>query len=396
MKNPSPVPHGAGLFLKQKDNEMKKIITAILALIAIPTTAQINGDGYYRIQNNASERYITITDSVNNNTSTSTAIVDLNNISTWKGFDNVKSNPASIIYIEAVGSKYDLAGQGLSVHQLTGGKAYVDLKNRAEGIYLIQASAKQGGITVTKTLFDGASDDEYDYVSDDGATTHQYWRIKPVDTEDNYIGITPTVQTNDGWYGTIYAAFPFKLVSSGMAAYYVDGIHEGQFQLKEISDEVKPAATPLIIKCSSNNAEQNKILPVIAATTAPSDNKLRGTYFASSLRKHIARVEFDNSTMRVLDTDDTGNLIFTNPESSYLANSKYIPKNTAYLYDTTGLIGDYLLVSRDTFSGISNIEVNTQKIAINGTFTLSGVQVDDNKVLRPGIYIKDGKKVVIK
>ena len=377
---------------------MKKIITAILALIAIPATAQITGDGYYRIQNNGSERYITITDNIITNVSTSSTIVDYSNITTWKGFDNVKSNPASIIYIKAVGSEYDISAQGVSVHQITGGKAYVSLKQRGsdKSIYIIQASATQGGVSVTKTLYDSSSTDEYDYVGDSGASTHQYWRIKPVDTGDNYIGITPTVQIGNDWYGTIYADFPFKLASAGMTAYYVDGVHTGQFQLKEITDEVKPAATPMIIKCSSSDATQNKILPVAAATTAPSDNKLSGTFFASSLRNHTVRVEFDKKTMRVLGKDASGNLIFTEAESSYLTKSKYIPKNTAYLYDKSGLTGDYVLVSRDTFTGISNIKANPQPAAAKGTFTLSGVQVDDNKALRTGIYIKNGQKVVIK
>ena len=376
---------------------MKKIITAILALIAIPTIAQISGDGYYRIQNNGSERYITITDNVLNNISTSSTIIDYGNITTWY-WDNIKSNPASIIYIKAVGSEYDISAQGISVHDITGGKAYVQLNQRGsdKSIYLIQASATQGGVSVSKTLYDGSTTDEYDYVNDDGKTTHQYWRIKPVNTDDNYIGITPTVQTNDGWYGTIYASFPFKLVSSGMTAYYVDGVQTGQFQLKEVTDEVKPAATPMIIKCSTNDAAQNKILPVDAATTAPTDNKLSGTYFASSLRNHVVRVEFDKNTMRVLGKDASGNLIFTEAESSYLTKSKYIPKNTAYLYDASGLSGDYVLVSRDTYSGITNIEATPQESAVKGTFTLSGVQVDDNKALRPGIYIRNGQKIVIK
>ena len=372
---------------------MRKIITAILALLAVPTIAQISGDGYYRIQNNASERYITITDNVIAEISSSSTIIDYGNITTWF-WDNVKSNPASIIYIKKVGSEYDISAQGISVHDITGGKAYVQLNQRGsdKSIYLIQASASQGGVSVTKTLYDGSTKDEYDYVNDTGKTTHQYWRIKPVNTDDNYIGITPTVQTNDGWYGTIYASFPFKLVSSGMKAYYVDGVQTGKFQLKEVTDEVKPAATPLIIKCSSNDPAQNKIMPVDATTSAPTDNKLRGTLFASSLRNHIVRVEYDKNTMRVLGKDASGNLIFTQAESSYLTKSKYIPKNTAYLYDASGLTGDYALET----SGISHIEVSPQESAVKGTFTLSGVQVDDNKALRPGIYIKDGKKVVIK
>jgi hypothetical protein len=374
---------------------MKKILTAILALIAIPSLAQLNGDGYYRIQNNITERYVTITDDVVASISTPSDI-DANNLTTWKGFDNVKSNPGSIFLIEAVGEKYNISGQGVSVHKITGGKAYVSINKRAEGIYQLCASASQGGISVTKYLYDATSDDEYDYVRTDGNSAYQYWHIKPVDEADNYIGITPTIETNDGWYGTIYASFPFKLASSGMTAYYVDGVDTGQFQLKEITDEVKPAATPMIIKCSSNDAAQNKITPVISTTTAPSDNLLGGTYFASSLTKHIARVEYDSNKMRVLGKDTNGDLIFTKATEAYLTKKKYIPKNTAWLNVPAGLTGDFKLVDRESFTGISNIEMSRQKNAQKGTYTLTGVQVDDTKALRPGIYIKNRKKIIIK
>jgi hypothetical protein len=374
---------------------MKKILTAILALIAIPSLAQLNGDGYYRIQNNITERYVTITDDVVASISTPSDI-DANNLTTWKGFDNVKSNPGSIFLIEAVGEKYNISGQGVSVHKITGGKAYVSINKRAEGIYQLCASASQGGISVTKYLYDATSDDEYDYVRTDGNSAYQYWHIKPVDEADNYIGITPTIETNDGWYGTIYASFPFKLASSGMTAYYVDGVDTGKFQLKEITDEVKSAATPMIIKCSSNDAAQNKITPVISTTTAPSDNLLGGTYFASSLTKHIARVEYDSNKMRVLGKDTNGDLIFTKATEAYLTKKKYIPKNTAWLNVPAGLTGDFKLVDRESFTGISNIEMSRQKNAQKGTYTLTGVQVDDTKALRPGIYIKNRKKIIIK
>ena len=374
---------------------MKKILLFLSSFLPLAAAAQLNGDGYYRIQNNASERYVTITDDVIADISTPSDI-DVNNLTTWKGVDNIKSNPGSIFLIEAVGDKYNISGQGISVHKITGGKAYVSINKRGEGIYQLSASATQGGVAVTKYLYDATSDYEYDYVRTDGNAAYQYWYIKPVDAADNYIGITPTIETNDGWYGTIYASFPFKFASSGMTAYYVDGVGTGQFQLKEITDEVKPAATPMIIKCSSNDAAQNMITPVISATTAPSDNLLGGTYFASSLRKHIARVEFDSNSMRVLGKDTNGDLIFTTATEDYLTDKMYIPKNTAWLNVPAGLTGDFQLVSRDTFSGISNVKVSAQENSPKGTYTITGIQVDDTKALRPGIYIKAGKKVVIK
>lgn len=375
---------------------MKKILLFLSSFLPLAAFAQLSGDGYYRIQNYASERYITITDDVIADISKPSDI-DVNNLTTWKGLDNVKSNPASIFLIEAVGDKYNISGQGISVHKITGGKAYVNINKRAEGIYQLSASASQGGVSVTKILYDATSDDEYDYVRTDGnVQAYQYWYIKPIDEAENYIGITPTIQTNDGWYGTIYASFPFKFASTGMTAYYVDGVHTGQFQLKEITDEIKPAATPMIIKCSSDDAAQNKITPVSATTTAPTDNLLGGTYFASSLKKHIARVEYDSKTMRVLGKDTDGNLIFTTASEDYLTKKMYIPKNTAWLNIPESLTGDFQLVSRDTYSGISNVKVSSQETSPKGTYTITGIQVDDTKTLRPGIYIKAGKKVVIK
>ena len=374
---------------------MKKILLFLTSFLPLAAAAQLNGDGYYRIQNNASERYVTITDDVIADISTPSDI-DVNNLTTWKGVDNIKSNPGSIFLIEAVGDKYNISGQGISVHKITGGKAYVSINKRGEGIYQLSASATQGGVAVTKYLYDATSDYEYDYVRTDGNAAYQYWYIKPVDAADNYIGITPTIQTNDGWYGTIYASFPFKFASSGMTAYYVDGVGTGQFQLKKIADEVKPAATPMIIKCSSNDAAQNMITPVISATTAPSDNLLGGTYFASSLRKHIARVEFDSNSMRVLGKDTNGDLIFTTATEDYLTDKMYIPKNTAWLNVPAGLTGDFKLVDRSSFTGISDIETSTRKTAQKATYTLTGVQVDETMALRPGIYIKNGKKIIIK
>ena len=42
---------------------MKQIITALLAaILAISASAQLNGDGFYRVQNNMTERYIYVLD----------------------------------------------------------------------------------------------------------------------------------------------------------------------------------------------------------------------------------------------------------------------------------------------------------------------------------------------
>ena len=367
----------------------------LITLITILTTsfakAQLNGDGYYRILNNGTHRYVTITDDIVGEVNMSNTQVDLSNITTWRGFDYVKSSPASIFYIRSVGSQYDLAAQGTSIYKLAGGKTYIDITDR-NGAYLLSVTYKG----YSGSLHDSNDDSDEGYVLRTGETPNKYWLLQQVNTSDNYLGLQPTVQANDGWYGTIYADFPFKVMSEGIKVYYVDGVHEGQFQLNEITDEIKPSATPLVFKCSSNDPANNMIMPVYASTTAPTGNKMGGTFFASTINYHEKYVKYDSNTMRVLGVDGDKNLIFTTADASYLKKKKYIPMNTCWLNVPTGLTGDFKLVTRSEFTGISSIEASTQKHAVKGTFTLSGVQVDDNKALRPGVYIKDGKKIVIK
>ena len=366
------------------------LITIVSVLTVFQATAQTVANGYYRVQNNASGRYITIRDNIPGTVDMSSTNIDLSNIVTWKGFDNVKGNPASIIYVEQVGSQYNLKGQGTSIYDIAGGKVYIDLIARDGGLWIMSAS--YGGFS--GRLYDSNDDSEKGYVKRTGDTAYQYWKFVPVDTDNNYIGLQPNVQVGDSWYGTVYASYPFKVVSSGVTVYYVDGVKDGIFQLKEVTDAVKPAATPLLFKCSSNDPAKNKITPVTDATTAPADNQLGGTYYACNVDNHEVYVRYDSNTMRVLGKNDAGELAFVTATTDYLTKKKYIPMNTCWLNVPAGSTGDFKFVSRDEFTGIRNInatEANDNK----GTFTLTGVRVNE-ATLSPGIYIRNGKKVIIK
>ena len=393
----SPVPFGAGLFLEnlEKDNEMKKILLFLITtFLPLATQAQLNGDGYYRIINNGTNRYITITDDIIGGVNMSNTQVDLSNITTWKGFDYVKSSPASILYIEAVGSQYNMSCQGTSIYKIAGGKTYIDIIPRDNGTYIF--SAAYSGVTARLYDSDDTENDE-GYVLRTGEQANSYWRLIPVNTDDNYIGLQPTVQTNDGWYGTVYAEYPFKVVSEGIKVYYVDGIKDGVFQLQEITDEVKPGATPLVFKCSSNDPAQNKIMPVYTSTTPADNNLLRGTYFASLINGHEVYVKYNAKTMRVLGVNEAGELTFTTAQESYLKKKKYIPMNTCWIDVPEGLSGDFKLVSREEYAtGIRTIKADTKNNKADDTiYTLTGTKAN-NKALRPGIYIQNGKKIVIK
>lgn len=374
---------------------MKKIILSLILSAPLAASAQITGDGYYRVKNNASERFITITDDIVGEVNMSSTTADLSNITTWRGFDYVKSNPASVIYIEAVGNKYNLKGQGTSIYDISGGRVYIDIKSKNKD----NNNPYYFSITYSGAefrLYDNSTKKDKGGVDQTGDVKYSYWNILPITDDDyNYLGLQPTVKAGDDWYGTIYASYPFKVASEGVTLYYVDGVKDGEFQLKEITSEVKPASTPMVFKCSSDDPSMNKIIPVADITTAPTDNLMGGTLFASSIRKHIKRVEFDATTMRVLDSNSDGDLIFTTAKPEQLTDESYIPMNTAWLNVPSGLTGDFKLVSRDNFTGIRNIDAKKDNTN-NAIYTLTGVRQNNKNSLRKGIYISNGKKIVIR
>lgn len=368
------------------------LITLVSILTTVQATAQSVANGYYRIQDNASSRYITIQDDQVGEIDYSSTNVDLSNIVTWRGYDYVKSNPGSVIYVEQHGTEYDLKTQGTSIYQITGNRKYLGLRAQSNGTYIMHISYNG----TEYRLFDSTTDDDQGYVTykktGDG---YQYWKFVPIDTENNYIGLQPTVQVGDSYYGTLYASYPFKVVSEGVKVYVVDGVKEGVFQMQEITDEVKPAATPLLFMCSSNDPANNKIMPVTDATTPADNNQMGGTYFART-SGHKVNVRYDESTMRVLGKNDAGELVFKKATKADLVSSHYIPANTCWLNMPSGLSGEFKYVSREDYTGIRDIKAdNKAKSADDAIYTLTGTRAN-SKNLRPGIYIQNGKKKVIK
>ena len=201
---------------------MKKIILSLILSAPLAASAQITSDGYYRVKNNASERYITITDDIVGEVNMSSTTADLSNITTWRGFDYVKSNPASVIYIEAVGNKYNLKGQGTSIYDISGGKVYINIKSKnKDDNNPYYFSITYSGAEIR--LYDNSTKKDKGGVDQTGDVKYSYWNILPITDGDNYLGLQPTVKAGNDWYGTIYASYPFKVASEGVTLYYVDG-----------------------------------------------------------------------------------------------------------------------------------------------------------------------------
>ncbi|MBQ8988563.1 MAG: hypothetical protein IJ067_02595 [Prevotella sp.] len=367
---------------------MKKTLTLLFAaLCTISASAQLS-NGFYRVQNTLTDRYISIEDNdpANYKVSITTSSVPLTGIRTHKPGTKVMTSPSTIIYVRSAGgNQYDLEGQGTGIYKISGGRLYASLDQQSDGSY-------KGYGTFQKTTVVIADDEivekEEAYLRNRSADA-QYWWIKPVNDGTNYLGIAPDVEVDGKYYGTIYAGFAFKLASSGMKAYYVSEAAGSGFSMEEISGEV-PANTPVIVECSSNDPANNKILPVTSNAATISGNHLYGVYCSLVTTKSVNGEIYNSSTRRTLGKSD-GKLAFVQASSSDLYEGTYLRGNKAYLMTGSG---DSDVMTLGGSTAISNVKAEAAKD--KGTYTLTGVRIPDDVTPRPGIYIKNGKKIVVK
>ena len=353
---------------------MKKIFTLFFMVnMALTAAAQLE-DGFYRIKNDATGRYIVMYDPyvlVNKGTGT----VNLTALQTRGSFGFVSSHMGSVWYLEAKGdSQYDLYCQHSSLGANSSG-FYPKLwyNNGSYRVY-----GEYNGFT--KYLSDVDDEDTGEgYVSVTG--TKMNWSFITIGG-DNYIGIEPETRADGYYWATFMSGFPFQL-GSGMTAYYVNNVDDNNFSMKELGSEI-PAKTPVLIRLNGGSASDNIItVKKNSNAAAPSDNKMYGVWYSSDLGgKHKDTNVECESDNRVLGESD-GRLAF-------VKSSGYIEHNRGYIAVSANASSDII----ESTSGISNIRV--EQDAERAMYTLTGQKVPEGMTPRPGIYIKEGKKVVIK
>jgi hypothetical protein len=397
---------------------MKRFNTfLLLASLSMATAlAQDNGtgfagNGYYRIRNYVTERYIYVTDNRDYYDPTHDK-EDFQAVQLWYGAEKAAANPASVVYIINVsGNNYDLTAQGTGIHALTG--RYVSVSKKTDGTYEVSATASG----VTKYLSDDErSPDEQGMMGTKGSGFYRRWIVDKIETNHptNYVGISPTIHVGDKHYQPYYAAFPFKAASPDMHIYYARKIRGAELVLKEIDGEI-PAGTPVVIECASTNPSDNRIELLNSSNEQISGNQLKGTYFCNGSRPRQsvdAYVLFDAATMRVF-TEADGKLIATNdaqdrlkltrvfnpdnPNSTTKIQRYCIPENTSYI--VTGAGTPNILNIRFEGVGIDDIIAEKKDKSAEGVYSMSGTllrKTNDVKGLPAGLYIVNGEKVVLK
>ena len=319
------------IVIKEKRKNMKKLLSLLLLAVGCTFNAQAQlANGFYRVQNTYTERYISIEDNNPNNypIKMSTGSVNMDGIKTYKPGQKVNTSPSTIVYVSNLGgNQYNIEGQGTSIYAISGGRLNINLVPQGDGSY--QAYGQYSGVTIYLKDDSNADKEEATLKPNSKSTKAMNWWAKKVDTSTEYLGIQPDFELNGKYYGTIYASFPFKLVSSGMKAYVASAVSGSNFELKEISGDI-PKNTPVIIECSSNSPSGNIILPVESNAMLSGNNLLTGTFCDRVSSQYMNVTVYDKTTMRVLSKQN-GKLAFKKASSSDLTQGAYLKANKAYL-----------------------------------------------------------------
>ena len=312
-------------------------------------------------------------------------------------------------------------------------KRYInaDRINQGQTYYLISGGLKK--VTVGNKAFDpanptGTSHNEYDgtlpkfdFVNNN--TTDQWygpelpvtgdaamWILEKVD-DINYFGVKPSanMKGRDGkYYTTLYVDFPFKIVGD-VKAYTIEGVDAKNAQgyyfakVKKLAQQgdVVPAQTAVVLECNSTNPADNQLLPTGDEKPKTSNNRLCGTFFGGSINGLTVKdgagndynVTHDNIRAFNINTADSRNPIGFYKVKNNVTN---IPGNKAFLVltSTEAQAKSFVLEFEDGgTTGIETIE-NSKNSTDDGVYyDLQGRRVENPT---RGIYIVNGKKVVIK
>ena len=364
------------------------------------------GNGFYRIHNFATDRYIYVTDDQDYYEKGSDR-EDFQAIQLWKDDNKAISDPAGIIYIEEVSSgNFDLQAQGTGTLSLTG--YYVHVQRQRNGAYEVSASSHG----VTKYLSDDeTSSSPQGMMGTSNSGDYRCWVVDKIETSHatNYFGISPTIALNGTYYQPFYASFAFRTASPGMHVYYVSDAGGNLALLQEIEGDV-PARTPVIIECASSNPSNNRIELLTSTTAQVTDNMLDGVFFCNGDRREQsenAYTVFDAATMRVFAVEN-GKLVLTDaaPANEVMiidwttwsqVSVNCLFANTSYFKADANTPRVIELTSDPT--SIHGIPASGQEKSAKGVYSLSGTQLrpgESVQGLPAGLYIVGGKKVVIK
>jgi len=383
---------------------MKRLLLILFLIVPVFTlSAQDIADGYYRVHNKKTKRYVYVRDNTGK-IDYAAVTADMSAIELWKGHEKTYSDPGSIIYLKKMGttsagdSYYNLTSQGTGVHEIIN---YYVIISRHGSYYQLYAEGKYLCDNETSSMDAGAMGFE-------NKGDYRDWVAAMVDSNsDEWFGITPTVSAEGRYLHPFFADFGFSFVPDGMKAWYIMAVDKEGAVIKEITDNVIPARTPVIIECVSENAQDNKIDLIHSYAAGPSDNNLKGVYFNNRARPKSAdaRKVYDKTTMRVLGVMSDGRLgyVLSTVKADAKTKKQYLEANQSYLIVGPDIPDEIPLITESEYNDIlAAREASVGTVSTNHlykVYSISGeskglLDQDQLDLLPSGVYIIDNRKVV--
>lgn len=366
--------------------------------------SQISHDGFYRVSNLKTGRYVYVRDNTGSlNVQTTSA--DMGALELWKDHNRTLSDPGSVIYIQkkgtnsSVGDYYDLQSQGTGVYSIIKYYVYADY---SRGSYQVYAEGKY-------------LSDENSGKADDGAmgTTntgnYRRWLVTEINGEDEYFGITPSIVSGERYFQPFFADFGFTLKGDGMKVWLVSQVTADGAVIVPFNGTVVPARTPVIIECSHAQVSDNKLDLVRNYSSLNQTNILKGVYFNNPYRHKSAdaRKVYDKNTMRVLGIMSDGRLgyVLSKEPVDSKTNKQYLAANQSYLVVGQDIPDEIPLLTESEYQAIldERIQAKVPLVSqgkLSEVYSLSGnylgnLTETEISQLPSGIYFINRRKMVI-
>lgn len=354
-----------------------KFIILLFALACtIPTFAQLNGDGFYRVKNHSTGRYISV---VGNSLVRKT----VNGITTFLSIemhsDNVQSDPSTVLYLKADGGdNYIIEAQGINSKEITGYD--LTIKQNNDGTY--SASGQDG----SSQIYLGDTNEDLWIKAGSGSKdkSANKWEIIPIG-DSEVVTLNPEVSANGKFYTFYYTGFAYNFTDD-VRAFYVSELSETSVGLSEVTASLIPAKTPVLLECKSQT--NCKITPVVSSAKPIAGNYLEGVFFNRKKDPTISGdkgnfISYIDEAMRILGLVD-GKLSFVQGQkgTNIAANSCFV------FFEEDDPLPSYPVVI-PTSASINEVAAKSQ-LSTDAYNTLGQRVLPSSK----GLVICNGKKYV--
>lgn len=326
-------------------------------------------------------------------------------------------NPGTVFKFTGVYNNGNLIGttlsaQGVSLSSLAGNRTFtIEPYNGNYRIYTTFKIPISNSVSVTvKSYLCGVATPTMmsTYSSGIGNDEWELFSLTENNTTEAFGANAQQKYTQDGkYYTSMYAPFPYKLLD-GVKAYYLplaEGVyHESTNTIvfSEVTSGIVPANTPVILECKNyNGPSSNRLLPLIDDVEIPVLANANLNFLKGYLDLNGNKVKNDHDKMYVFSIYENKlgfyhyNNANMNPHKAYLLLPMSLSEFEEQYKEQANNAKFAFQIEPEENPAPTMIELNNAVVddADTPIFDLQGRKV---KTVKAGVYIKKGKKFVVK